>query len=363
MSETAEVTDIQQNKAIQKYEFTVESLTKKVNEYATIKIVPGDTPSYKVARKALTTCVSMRTGIDKRRKELNADYHARIADNNAAGKILTTAISPAEQHLRVEVDTEDDRKAAIKAEKERLEVERVDGIQALIHNIRSMVTSLNGMDSTALTTLRDEIGSITLPPDEYMEFMAEANQAVQDAHNAAKSALDDRLVWEAEEAARKLETERLEKVRKEQEIEAERLRKIQEEQDAKRAEEDARLFAERAAIQAEKDKLEAEKKAEQERKDLEAMREKVKTEAERAAKEKVEREERERLAKETAEAEEKERLEALKPDKEKLLAYADELLDVGLPVLESKNAEDVLHVAHLAVSELTNILRDSVEGL
>ena len=121
-----------------------------------------------------------------------------------------------------------------------------------------------------------------------------------------------------EEAARKAEAERLAKQKAEQEAEADKLKKAQ----------DA-LEAEKKAVQKEKDRLEKEAFEKQ-------ALENARIQAEADAKAKIERE----AKKAIKAAEEAKRAEALKPDKEKINYWLEQIenaLDAS-PEVEDKNA-------------------------
>jgi len=195
---------------------------------------------------------------------------------------------------------------------------------------------------------------------------------------ALKAADDERR---EEEKRAKEEAERLareEELRVAREAEEARLRAEREAEERRLSEERAKLEAERAAMAAEQSRLKAEREAqeaaqrvEQERRDAEARAERERLEAERQAleeqKRKAEREEAERQARIRAETEAKERaererreseeaavrekerqaelarrLEALRPDREKLAEWSDELASIAGPDLVDDAARDVV---------------------
>jgi len=60
----------------------------------------------------------------------------------------------------------------------------------------------------------------------------------------------------------------------------------------------------------------------------------------------------ERLEKEEAEAKEKARQEALKPDKEKLIKFADELANINFPDVKSTESREILSMVRLRLDNL-----------
>jgi len=167
-----------------------------------------------------------------------------------------------------------------------------------------------------------------------------------------------------EEAARKAESERLEKVRLEQEAEAKRLaevqRKIEEQERKAKAEVEEANRIERESIEKERRAVEAEKAAIEKEK---AVREAAAAARNLAIKE--EKEAQERKAREAEkEAAELARQEALKPDKEKLLAFA-QFLQAGVkyPEMKSEETEAVLKNARIQIYDIGEELLTAIEEL
>ena len=300
----------------------VEDMAKR---FAPLEIT--DTASYKEVTSAIAEVRTLRITVEKKRVELKRDAleYGRKVDSEA--KRITAMLSPIENELIGKKQVEDNRKEAVRQEKIRIEEERVGSIKQKIFLIRRRAVGIINLDTDKLSDLAMELDEIEIDEKKYAEFAAEAQQAKADAIDSVMAAFDIRQKFDAEEAARKAENERLAKVRQEQEAEAKRLADIQ------------------AKLDAEQNKFEAEKKAEQDRKDREALEVRLKEEArvnaERKAKEKAQREEAERAAREKAEAEEKARVEALRPDKEKLNDWANELLDIIAPEVTDPKAKIV----------------------
>ena len=86
--------------------------------------------------------------------------------------------------------------------------------------------------------------------------------------------------------------------------------------------------------------------------------EEAKIRAEKEAKEAAERAEAEMVAKEIAEAERKARVQALKPDKEKLEAWANTVLDIPAP--EGIQDRKIMAIAEGALSLIYSIANDAI---
>ena len=319
-----------------------------------LTVPAADPPAYKTAREALTICVHARTGVDRRRKELNKAAQKSISERNTAAKELIAPLAPVEIHLAGELGAEDDRKTRIRVKKEEEERQRITAIQDKISGIRSLVANVAALSADHLEDLTVELNDIKIDPDEYMEFCIEANTAIHEAQVATADAHILRVKLDKEEAARKAEAERLaEEKEKQDEIAANQAaaQKLLDEANdlfiAKQKTARDKINEENWKIQVEKNKLAADKKADREKKDREAFEkqatEEATVKAEWAAAEKIKLSERNRIAKEEAEAAEKERQEALKPDREKLTVFAGFLQrNITYPEMTADDTEAIL---------------------
>ena len=310
-----------------------------------------------------------RIEVDHTRKELKADaLKWGRAVQNEANRIFNL-IEPIETHLRNE-------EGKAEAEKQRLEDIRIAGIRAGIEHIQNLLPNLNGVGTVEqLTTVIDELAAINVVPDMFFEFMGETEQAVRNALDQAHQALEQRQRIDREEAEHKAESERLAAEKKIQD-ERESQLKVQEEKQAEvqRKIDEDRAKAE-AALKAERDAIETEKRELQEKKDREAFEVKAKQEAEEAATRKAEsdrkdkeaeniRIEQERIEKEKAAAAEKERIEGLKPDKSKLEAFAQFLMEgITYPTCENKSAEEIIAGAALELEKLSNLIFEKAQDM
>ncbi len=308
---------IKEKNALAQYELTPARIAEMAKEYMSLTVAVGDKVEYMVARKALTICVTARTGTDKRRKELGERLRKELSDINSVGKQLIAALAPAEEHLRNEIGAEDNRLNEIKAEKERRELARIEGIMEKIAGITSLGASLHfNLEMPVLKDLLAEVDSIEITPYEYMELTKEANQAKHDVHISLHQAIEAREKFDAEEANRKAEDERLAKERAE-------LDKIRAEQQAvaeMQAKKETTIEAakNRVAAKIQRDAFERQAK------------ENATVQAEKDAKAKVYLEAWEKKEKEKEEAEEKKRKEALEPDQSKLRYWLERIeIDIG----------------------------------
>ena len=287
----------------------------------------------------------LRLRIDERHKELKKDAleYGRAVDTEK--NRLKGLLEPGEVHLKAVRQAEDDRKSTIKAEKERIERERVDKIRMSISSIQQLVRIDLTMSSEEIEKRLSELENFQITEEVFQELTTEAQTVFDETFANIQIALISRIEWEKEEKARQAVTERLEKIQLEQEIERQK------------------IDEEKRIIQEEKDWIEAEKKAEKERKDRADFEQKAREEAELKIRNAHIYAEIARIAKEKAEAEEKAHQEALKPDKEKLLLFADVLEKLVVPKVKDPKAIAIRTEINDSLDHIVAMIREEVEGL
>ncbi len=272
------------------------------------------TKGYEEVRVAIGNLRSLRVSVEERRVELKASAleYGRKVDREA--KRLTGLIEAIESPLREKKQAIDDEKAARKAAEEQ----------------------------ARLDALREEIRQ------------REEQQAAE--RKAAQEAEDRRLA--EERAALEVERQRLaderriadEKAAADRAAadEAQRLERAQ--LDAERAEIRARQEAEEARLRAEREALEAERRTVEAARQQAEREEAARLARQRAEQEARDRAERERIAAEEARVAEVERqaalqarLDALRPDVEKLTAFAEQLRAITPPAVTSIEAREWLN--------------------
>jgi chromosome segregation ATPase len=292
-----------------RYQVTLDDIRRKGEEYAALTF---DTPAdYETGRKAIQVLRETRVGIDARRTELNVEALAHQRRVNAMAKELIAAIEAIEEPLKAKKQAVDDEKARVKreAEEARLRAEREAEEKRLAEERRKLEAE------------RAELAERQRQADEAARVERERVEALQAAERA-------RL----DQEAAKLKAER------EAQAEAARLEREQLEAD-RRAIDEAKRKAERA---------EAERQA------------RIRAEAEAA-----EQAERDRIAAEEARVAELERqaaiakrIEALKPDAEKVAAFAASIRawmnGVTVPEFSSNIAANVVRHAILSIEKIAD---------
>lgn len=273
-----------------------------------------------------------RIDIEKKRKELNEDAVAWQKTVNTEAKRLTALLTPIEDHLEQEesiVEREKERK------RQEAEAQRRETIK---YRLQSLA----------------EAGYVCQVFEvEYMEDLEFANFLAE--KRAEKKARDDAAAAEATERARVAEQQRIEaerlateraeldKARKEQEAAAAETKRIADEKLAAERAELERQRAEQSAAQA---KIDAENKriadaeaAAKRAAELEQAKRDAAEQAKRDAEAKAKQEADAAAAKAIADEAERQRVEALRPDKEKIAAFADAVQRIELPTLSKKSAK------------------------
>lgn len=274
-------------------------------ELSGMKIV--DSADYARVTKGIGVCRTLRTQVEKCRKDLKEESLLYGRKVDAEAKRLTAMLEEIEEPLKAEKQRIDDEKEAAKKAAE--EAKRL--------KIEQRINDLSAVNAKAHPLIVAEWSD-----EEFQSQLAKARAAFEEAERLAKI--------EAERLAKE-EADRQEAMRQEQlRLDAERaeLAKIRAEQEAAAKAERERMQAEREAIEAEKARL--------------AREQFDRDESDRKKREAEELAERQRLAAIEAEEQRKaelSRLEALKPDKEKLLAFALSISLLEIPVLKTDEAK------------------------
>jgi hypothetical protein len=285
-----------------------------------------------------------RVLVEKQRKAYKEDAlkFGKMVDGEA--KKIFDALAPIESHLQQQEDIIINERKRIEAEKERAAQERI-------------LWRINELASVACVMSYFDVASLSDP--EYEKLLSEKNTAFK--------AEQVRIAEEKRLESERLEKERLDREAEQKRLDAERaeLNRIKAEQDAERA----KLKAEQDKIDAEKRAIEEAKRKTQEKAEREAFEKHAKEEAqvaaEKAAKDKADREAREKAEAEQKAKEEAARQEALKPDKEKLIAFAAKISALTANNLDVKadNAKEIFNGAIDGLMRVEKVLRKNIKEL
>ena len=331
-------------------------IARMAREYMPLSVKGlNDAEGLKQVHAARIDTKNLRVTITKGGKELREDANAFIKKELTVEKEILSLIAPIEEHLIEEEGKVEAEKERIKREAEEKEAarikDRVDRLEAM-GMVFSQGVYVLPFDTERTQTATPEAVK-TVAYDVFEAFV----QGVIDLVAKEKERIEN------EKAARRAEEERLAKIRAEQEAKerefAEAHRKLREESE--------RIEAEKKRIEAEKQRLieeDAAKKAAEDRaKELEKAKaeaaEKAKIEAEERAKRDAEQKERDRIEAE----EEAKHQEELKPDKEKLLSFADTIKNIPIPSVKHKNAKASAEAARVGLLMVAKNLSESVNRM
>jgi uncharacterized protein YhaN len=298
------------------YDTNLATIAKFREKFMPLKITDlEDKDQFKVVHDARMVMVKVRTTIERERKSQKAAALQYGRDVDSAAKELFDASNPIEEHLQTEEDKVLNEQKRIKeeeAERERVKIQkRVDDLQQY--------------------GVVKPFAEVATCSDEEFAGMLSYSKDTFEAEQKAKAEEEARLAAEREELARKAEEHA--------------------KRDREQSEKEEELRAEREAF-------EREKREAQEKKDREEFERQAKERAEREAKEKIEREKREAEEREEAEKAEAARQEALKPDKEKLIAWAALIRNITPPAVSNGKAKTITSMGFDRLIDVADYIKE-----
>lgn len=316
---------------ISPFEKTKEELIAFVSDYKNL-VVTDDT--FEEAKKARLILRDMRYAIQATEKANTERLNEFKNKNWDRSKELVAVIVPTEEAIDAGIKAIENRKAAIKAEKERIEREKVEA------EIKAEQERLASVE-------RERVAAI-------------------EAAQKAESERLEKLQAEIDER-NKIEQERLNQIKAEQEkqqavIRAEQLRIAKEQ-----AEHEAKIKAEQEAIDRQKRDIEEARQREANEKiriaELEQARKDAAEKAIAEAEAKAKREAEELAYSIECEKREAARQEALKPDKQKLQDLSHRIYSILLPELKDPKAAAIAVKASVMINEVVQFIDTELENL
>lgn len=295
--------------AIAEYTETARGLAELRQRHQGVVYDVTKSKEMKAAKEARAELRTLRTSLEKKRKEIKAPAldRCRLIDDEA--KRLTGEIVELEEPIDVQIKAEEARAETERLEKLEVERLRVDGIARAIEEIRTVPGTLIGKPAVIVEGQLAKLRAQVLEP----EFFAERHREAEDALAATIARVEQQLQAQREQEAEQkriaAEREELERMREENE-------RLQREADERRRADEERAAAERAeaerVAQAERDRIAAEQRAKEEAERVERQRQENEARAAREAQERAEREAREAelAAERERQAEEQRRLDA-----------------------------------------------------
>lgn len=319
--------------------------------------ITWDTPkNYEAGKKAIQKLRDLRVGVSETHKELKADSLAYGRKVDAVKKHFTELLEAIEEPLIAAKQAVDTEKARLKAAKEAAEKAEIEAaIRAEREAEEARLKAIRDAEQAEIDRQKAELEAerVRMAAERAeAEAREKAERAAREAEE--RKARETREAIERAEKAKRDEAARIERerVEAEQKAERERLaaerRKLEDEQKAERdraAAERQKVEDERRAVAAEKERLDR----------LEFERQAAIT-AEANARAKAEQD---RVAAEDAAWLQKEqeaaalaRIEALRPDTEKLHAFASAIRRLDPGEVTSPEAEKALQLAFEALEDI-----------
>jgi len=225
------------------------------------------TAGYKRATTCRATFRGIRTSGDATRKLRKAPILEIGKMLESHYKALEAEVTPYETQFDTLIKDEDARKEAIKAEKARVEAERVDAIRFRIDAFGLVALDCAGKSSEHIQGAIDTVTAVEIDAS-FQEFSTAAISAKQSALEKLDLALDGAKETEAEQARAKAEREEFERQLKQQQEDAAALAAERKKLDAERAEQERAaqaqadaLTAQRAELKHQQDALAAQQEA------------------------------------------------------------------------------------------------------
>ena len=305
---------------------------------------------YLVVHEKVMSITKVRTAIEKKRKELKSDALAwgRLVDGKA--KELTEIIEDIEEPWKALKSDLDEKEAREAEEARQRELEAMQIIEAKVEQLKGATNDLMGKDVAALKERLATLNSVVID-DSYGEYVEAAQFHKDTAIATLDSAIAEREIFEAQQVELKEAQDKLAAEQKEANDKAAELDRIRQENEQaaadKMAEQQKKMDEQQDLLDKQKAEQEEQEAAEKQRKEDEAF---------------AELEEKQRKEKEAADAEAKKVRDAelynRLPEDVKLRQYADALLAVEVPVVESEemdqlNVDTALTLGHLAANIYT----------
>lgn len=211
---------------------------KQIAEYAEKYkgLAISDTKTYESTKAARTEMVSLRTSIDKARKAADKPLREKLKEHKKEGDRLIDLVTAIEAPLQETVKAWEDKKAAEKAERERIEAARINGHKKVISIIRQLGNISFGESSNSIREKLDTLTEMVID-EQLEEFQQDAQSAFDTSKFMLESSLESAIEMEKqkEEAERiKAENERIQKENDKLKAEQEKIAEEQKRFDEKR---------------------------------------------------------------------------------------------------------------------------------
>lgn len=181
-------------------------------------LVISDTKTYEATKQLRTEAVTMRTTLEKKRKEVGEPHRQKLNEINDEAKRLNSLILEVEQPLQETVRAWEAKKEQEKREREQTERRRIENIKNNIAMMNSHVMNCTGKSSEFIKTTILCLEALDPDSDSWQEFKAEARATYDHAVSKLNELLTATLAYEERLKAQEAERKRLVAEREEMEL-------------------------------------------------------------------------------------------------------------------------------------------------
>jgi len=208
--------EFKDGKGIVEYSQTTAALAALRTKYSGVIYDLATTKGNEAARAARLELTTLRTSLEKKRKEFKSPAleFGKMIDAEAAR--ITGEIVALETPIDEQIKADEKRRAAEKAEKERIAAERAAGYHAKIDQVRSFVAKCVGISSERIIKGIAQVELLDVSEQAFAEFVGEAATAKAETLAAMQTILAETKAREAEAA--RLEQQRIENERQAAEL-------------------------------------------------------------------------------------------------------------------------------------------------
>lgn len=255
-TEVLDRAEISGEKVVVEYSATEAALATLRQKYADVVFDLTTTKGDKEARAARLELTTLRTSLEKKRKQFKApalEFGKKI-DSEAAR--VTAEILALESPIDEQIKADEQRRADERAERERIAAERAAAFRARIASIRGFVAKCNGISAERIANGIAMVEQVDVSAAAFEEFAPEAETAKAETLVSMRQILDE--TKHREEEAARVEAQRIEneRVAAEQKRRADALAAQQAELDRR-----AKELREAQEAQAEQDRIREESAA------------------------------------------------------------------------------------------------------
>ena len=217
--------EVRDGKPLVRYGATEAALAALRQQYQGVQYDLTTTSGDKAARAARLQLVTLRTGLEKRRKEFKAPAieFGKLIDAEAAR--ITTEIMALENPIDAQIKADEQRRAEERAAREKAEAERKAKLQAGVDGMAGFIRQAQqpGMTAARLASGISVLEGLTFPAEQWQEYHAAAVKAHAEALDYLRTAHAGAVEREAEAARLAAERAELERQREAQRQEQARI--------------------------------------------------------------------------------------------------------------------------------------------